>query len=118
MTILTILTMLAISGGTFDLQRPHLVIGQGLVESGMNQYAVGKDKDKGAFQVIEKYWGKVPKDMASQAKQNERIVDTLLAENDGDLFTAICRYNGSGEQAVRYAALVRQKTIELCLMEV
>ena len=115
--LLTSLT-LAFLSGSFYLERPHLTIAQGMVESGMNQYAVGKSGEKGAWQVLEKHWGKVPKKLHEQAKQSEKIINELLAESRNDLYTAIIKYNGSGNKAVRYAQIVRKRTFERILLKV
>ena len=101
-----------------DLQRPHLTVTQGYIESNMNSKARGKCNEKGAWQVREKYWGKVPKTLKEQAHQAERILNELLVENHNNLHTAIVKYNGSGRKAVRYANEVRLKTIERCILKV
>lgn len=115
--LLTTLT-LAFFAGSFYLERPHLTIAQGMVESGLNQYAIGKSKEKGAWQVREKYWGKVPNKLHEQAQQSERILNELLRESRNDLYTAITKYNGSGPEAVRYTKVVRKRTIERVLLKV
>lgn len=102
----------------FDLQRPALTSAQSLVESGANIYAIGSVGERGAFQVREKYWGKVPKDMLSQARQAESILDSLIIECNGDTYIALQRYNGIGSAATNYAEAVIGKAIELTLLGV
>lgn len=104
---------------TFGMERPHICIAQGLVESGMNKYAVGdRGESKGAFQVQAKHWGKVPRGLLAQANQNERILEELLQESGQDYSTAISRYNGAGKPARQYAKEVRRVSLELALLEV
>ena len=85
------------------LARPEVTISQGMIESHMNPYARGRHHDVGAFQVIPKYWGKVPSDLRGQAKQNEKIMDELLRASNGNLHLALQHYNGKGHAAKRYA---------------
>jgi hypothetical protein len=95
------------------LQRPELTIAHGIIESNLNPRAIGKMKEKGAWQVREKFWGKVPDDIFAQAKQHERILNTLIKESNNDLSKAISRYNGKGRKAQIYAKKVIRKTFEL-----
>lgn len=99
------------------VERPHLVIAQGLVESGMNQYAVGKAKERGAWQVIARHWGRVPRTLINQQKQHSRIMRELVEEH-GSVELAVKRYNGAGRGAERYLAKVRLKTLELTILGV
>ena len=101
-----------------SLQRPTLTIAQGMVESELNPKAVGKAKEKGAWQVQEKHWGKVSSCMLQQAKQHEQIMNYLIFENNGDVAKAIMRYNGSGEKTKKYLAKVTKKAFELELLGV
>lgn len=95
-----------------NLKRPALTIPQGIVESGLNTKARGKAGEKGAWQVREKYHGKVPKRLIDQGKQAEKILDELLKTTEGDMLKALSRYNGSGKAADRYAAKVRQRAFQ------
>jgi len=104
--------------GAPQLERPHLTVAQGYIESNMNRRARGKAGEKGAFQVREKYWGKVPKDLKGQAFQSERIMNELLKNCGGDLFLAVAKYNGSGDASFRYARKVRQRSIESAVIRV
>jgi len=77
-------------------------------ESHGTPWAVGdKGKSKGAWQVQEKYWGKVPISTTEQALQVERILEELVAyEPRGSLRRALARYNGGTKppkRAYRYA---------------
>ena len=99
-----------------QMERPCLVLAQGYVESRLNPYAIGKKKEKGAFQVRKKYWGKVPRDSRMQIKQYEYIMNIILSENKGCIKTAIRKYNGKGKAARKYYCLVRQKALEIALI--
>ena len=81
------------------VSNPFLTIAQGTVESGLNQFAVGKLNEKGAFQVRESIWGKTPKHFYGQAKQHEVILNMLVKETNGDIWKAVKRYNGQGRKA-------------------
>ena len=100
------------------LERPHLTVPQGYIESNMNSKARGRAGEKGAWQVIEKHWGKVPKDLLGQALQSERIMNELLQDSNGNLFVAMRKYNGTGVAAVRYAKTLRKRSFESALMRV
>lgn len=102
--------------GLPHLERPNYTLTQGYVESKLNAKAVGKVNEKGAWQVREKYWGKVPKTLEKQAKQAERITNELLKENNGCLYMATIRYNGAGSAAMGYANKIRKKTIEAVIL--
>ena len=114
MFILT--AMLMASLNFVGLERPELTLTQGLLESNLNTRAVGKAGEKGAWQVREKYWGKVPKTFKGQADQAEDILNELLETSNGDLRVALRKYNGSGTKAHRYANQVCKRTLERCLM--
>lgn len=101
--------------GSPQLERPHITIAQGYIESGMNVYAVGSRKEKGAWQVQEKHWGKVPGDLKGQAEQSERILNELLKSSSGDICVALARYNGRGTQALQYVRKVRKMAFEIAL---
>lgn len=102
------------------LERPHLTIAQGLVESNLNPKAKGKTGERGAWQVIPKQWGKVPKKLGQQAVQAEKILNELLAENDNDMFESLVKYNSfkNKEKGKAYARKVRKRAIEICLLDV
>jgi hypothetical protein len=91
---------------------------QAMVESGANPYAKGKHKEKGAWQIREKYWGKVPKDMVHQARQAEGVLDVLIKENHGDIYKAVRRYNGYSRATKKYANAVRSNAIRLAVVGV
>ena len=98
--------------------RASLIEGQGIVESGLNRFAVGKAGEKGIWQVQKRFWGEVPRDVSGQLKQHNRIMDSLMKANNGNLEIAITRYNGRGKKAKAYYAKVRKKTIEVELIGV
>lgn len=120
MTAFMILVMLL----GINLERPHLTIAQGLVESGLNPYAQSKNGKrfgyKGAYQIISKEWGPVPKTLRKQAYQAENVLNVLLEESDGDLMLALEKYNcyKNTKAGRRYAEKVRRKAFEIALLEV
>ena len=94
-----------------------LATAQGLVESNLNPWAVGKANERGAWQVIEKYHGKVPATLPEQCRQYTKVMDGLVSEH-GAVEKAIIRYNGSGVKAKRYCQRVQKKALELTLLGV
>lgn len=86
-------------------KRPALSAAQAIVESRGNIKARGKAGEKGAWQVREKYWGKVPGSAVKQALQNERIIEDLIRATGG-LPLAVERYNGTGKKARVYSRKV------------
>lgn len=100
------------------LDRPALTLAQGYTESGMNIKAVGKKGEKGAFQVIEKHWGKVPKTWKKQADQNQEIINELLDVCNGDIKKAVTKYNGKGKDARIYTAKVFKKAISIHILDI
>lgn len=85
------------------LERPYLTIAQGIEESKLNPKAVGRKGELGAWQVREKYWGKVPKDLSGQARHAEQILNKIMRRNKCTIKEALVRYNGSGRAASAYA---------------
>ena len=117
MFIFTTLLLASLNFTMLDrLERPELTIAQGILESNLNTKAIGRAGEKGAWQVREKYWGKVPKSFKGQADQAEDILKELLEANNGNLRVALRKYNGSGTKAHRYANQVCKRTLERCLM--
>lgn len=96
--------------------RPELTLAQGFAEGQMNPYAVGRAGEQGGWQVQPKIWGKVPKDLRGQQRQNERIMDELLLVSSGSLYGALRRYNGKGEAAHRYAERVMCAAIRVSIL--
>jgi len=94
-----------------------LATAQGLVESNLNPWVVGKAKEHGAWQVIEKYHGRVPATILGQFWHYTAIMDGLITEYK-TVEKAITRYNGSGEKARRYCRRVQKKALELTLLGV
>ena len=94
-----------------------LATAQGLVESRLNPWAVGKANERGAWQVIEKYHGKVPATLPEQFCHYAKIMDGLRSAHHTEE-KAIERYNGKGKKAKRYLALVQKKALEITLLGV
>lgn len=78
-------------------------------ESNGNPKARGKKGERGAFQVMPKYWGKVPRRPEHQARQADTILAELLRESGGDVREALGRYNG--DRSGRYAERVLEKLV-------
>ena len=100
------------------LERPVLTVGQGYIESGHRTRAIGKAGERGAFQVRECIWGKVPRGWKKQADQAEDILNDLLTENHGCMNKAVTKYNGSGKKARIYQAKVFKKSIDIYLLDI
>ena len=100
----------------YGIQRPQLVEAQAMVESSMNPYARGKHGEKGAYQVIEKHWGKVPTNLYLQTKQNEAIINSLGGGHPYGVHNAVLRYNGAGAQARCYRRTVFAKALRISLL--
>ena len=97
-----------------SLKRPLLTIPQGQIESRLNPKAKGKAGERGAWQVLQREWGKVPRGLKAQAKQHEQIMDALIKENHGNISKAVMRYNSykNIKAGYRYLAKVRKRAIE------
>lgn len=111
-----LVTVFALSVLLGNLDRPHLTIAQGIEESKLNPRAVGSIGEKGAWQVREEYWGKVPKRLGDQARHAEGILADIKDTYECSWFEALRRYNGSGHKARKYAQRVRQRAFELALV--
>lgn len=98
--------------------RPKLVEAQGLIESGINKFARGKRGEKGAWQVIERYHGKVSGDIRLQMDQHLEIMSRLYKEKKGNIVATVKSYNGKGAGASRYYRKVCKKTLELQILGV
>ena len=85
-------------------KNPKLMASVAIVESNGTPHAVGRSGERGAWQVIPKVWGSVPKSADGQARQAERILDELVAASPrGSLRCALARYNGGDRpKAVSY----------------
>lgn len=78
-------------------------------ESNFRKTAVSPDgHDKGAYQVREKEWGKVPQTISSQTKQAEKVLLEKMADARGSLDEATVRYNGFNEKARKYGRDVKR----------
>lgn len=96
----------------FNIERPAFVVAQGMQESHMNQFEIGKYGERGAFQVREKYWGRVPRDLKGQIIQNEKIVGSLHKRYKSWPLV-FERYNGKGKDARRYSTDVISKVFSI-----
>jgi soluble lytic murein transglycosylase-like protein len=110
---------LAVSLMAVPLERPVLTHAQGQVESNLNPKAKGKAGERGAWQVLPREWGKVPKTLLGQARQSESILNELLAENSNDVFEALIKYNSfkNRKKGIEYAKKVRLRALEVSLIE-
>lgn len=94
----------------------ELLISMAIEESLGNPVAVGRYGEKGAWQVLDSYWGDVPEDLHGQAGQAERIMRELLISVKGDKKEALARYNGGGEpsgRSYRYAERILKRADQL-----
>lgn len=79
---------------------PYLLTGIAIKESHGTPWAIGDNgESRGAFQVQEKHWGKVPIEASQQAKQAAAVLEALV-ESRGSLRCsttarrALAKYNG------------------------
>ena len=90
-----------------ETRRPRLMAAIAVRESNGNPKAVGDGgRSRGSFQVQAKHWKpllhekKVSKDPVIQALDSERIIDDLIAANNGNLKKALNAYNGDTKKKV------------------
>lgn len=89
-----------------ETKKPRLLAAVAVVESQGKTTAYNrKSKAKGAFQVKEKYWGKVNRDVVQQALQADRILDELYNANNGDIKKTLNAYGGDKTKK-QYANLI------------
>lgn len=100
-------------------KRPAFMAAIAVVESNGDPKAVGDNgASKGAFQVQEKHWGKVPTTAVEQALQAERILEELLSSRralrrgGSRLRVALARYNG-GDRPPRISYKYADKVMRL-----
>lgn len=89
-------------------KNPPLMAALAIKESNGRPKAIGDSGlSKGAFQVQEKHWGKVPNTATEQALQAEKIIDELVASSPrGNLRSGLAKYNGGvkpPKSSYRYA---------------
>lgn len=75
-------------------------------ESGFDVLARGRAGEVGAYQVLPKYWGEPGNSFGSQTEKADKILQELLEASNGNLATALEKYNGSGLKARAYASSV------------
>lgn len=90
---------------------PQISTAIGHVESGMKTTAVGRAGERGAFQVMPRHWGRVPKTLRGQMAQHNRVLCELVREHCS-LPLAVERYNGKGCKARRYLSRVTHEVLE------
>lgn len=75
-------------------KNPKLMAAVAVRESNGNPKAVGDGgASKGAWQVQEKHWAKVPTTATEQALQAEKILEELVASSQGRLQSGLEKYN-------------------------
>ena len=84
--------------------RPYTLAAIGAIEGTFNP-AEPTDDDgaEGAYRVVPKYWGPVPKDVRGQVEQAADVLRRLEKASGGRLVVAVRRYNGRGPAAEWYA---------------
>lgn len=95
---------------------PHISDAIASVESNHNPRAVGRMNEKGMYQVMEKFHGKVSKSVKQQMIQHDRILNELLREC-GCIVDAVSRYNG-GKNNKRYIGKVTRAILQRELLGV
>lgn len=75
-------------------------------ESGFNVRAKGKVGEIGAYQVRPQFWGHPGETFKSQTEKTNQILEELLSTCNGNLESALEKYNGRGEKSKRYASSV------------
>lgn len=87
-------------------KNPKRMAAVAIIESNGNPKAKGKSGERGAFQVIEKEFGKVSKNPTKQARQSEDILEDLVRESHGNLKVALRKYNGGPDYQKKPATKV------------
>lgn len=92
-------------------KRPHIQAAQAVIESQARPNAKGKAGERGAWQVIPKYHGKVSTKARKQAEQNEIIIDDLLHEKHGNIKESLVSYNSfkNRKKGLLYAEKVQKE---------
>jgi hypothetical protein len=75
-------------------------------ESGFDVQAHGKAGEIGAYQVRPQFWGHPGDTFKSQTEKANQILEELLSTTNGNLESALEKYNGRGEKSKKYAASV------------
>jgi hypothetical protein len=109
-----ITTLLLMAHLTF----PVLSIGMGSVESNLNPLVNGdRGQSKGMFQIQPKHHGAVPTSIKGQMEKHDAILVELMEACGQDVMRAVGRYNGKGRKAKIYTVKVRQRALEIALLE-
>lgn len=105
--------------GIGDTPLADLLLSVAIEESRCNKTSVGDAGEQGAWQVLENYWGPVPReDVHGQARQAEKIIVQLLESTRDDHQEAMAQYNGGPtppDKSYRYAKRVINRQQELAL---
>lgn len=81
-------------------------------ESQFHKEAVGKKGPWfGAYQVMPKYWGRVPKDVQGQTCQADRVFGKILRMKKGKYHAALWYYNGPGGKEYADDVLQRMRRV-------
>lgn len=75
-------------------------------ESGFDIKAEGWVGEIGAYQVRPEFWGCPGDTFKSQTEQANSILEELLKASNGDLESALEKYNGKGQKSRMYATAV------------
>lgn len=90
---------------------PRLYAAVAKVEADYRPQIIGKAGEKGMFQILEKFHGKVPDDLTGQLRKAESILEPLIKKHG--LRKGISRYNGKGRKAQLYAAKILKTMQEI-----
>ena len=82
-------------------------------ESSFNPRAIGTSGEKSAFQILNWPKGKNPRSIKVSADEAEVVLEVKKASAKGNLWKAVERYNGSGQQARNYAKDIKRLVREI-----
>lgn len=91
-------------------KRPRLATAVTITESNGRNVRGKSCNEKGYFQIREELHGEFNDDLHSQVQKFEEVMEKMIAESDGNLRKALCRYNGdtSGKYAAKVMARVQE----------
>lgn len=75
-------------------------------ESGFDIQAEGRSGEIGAYQVRPEFWGHPGDSFRSQTEKTNSILEELLRSSNGNLESALRKYNGKGHKSEMYASRV------------